>query len=72
MQTTSKIVTKIAAYTTLSKKYDSNRILNAAAYCRVSTDDEDRLNSYRTQKVYYTEHIKKIQNGALRVYMIII
>lgn len=53
------------------KKYDSNRILNVAAYWRVSTDDEDRLNSYRTQKVYYTEHIKKIQNGALRVYMII-
>lgn len=59
VQTTSKIVTKIAADPTLSKKYDSNRILNVAAYCRVSTDDEDQLNSYRTQKVYYTEHIKK-------------
>lgn len=54
-----KTVTKIAADPALSKKYDPNRILRVAAYCRVSTDDEDQLNSYRTQKTYYTEHIKK-------------
>ncbi|MFR1517961.1 MAG: recombinase family protein [Clostridia bacterium] len=30
-----------------------------AAYCRVSTDDEDQFNSYRTQKAYYTDYIKK-------------
>lgn len=54
-----KMVTKIAANPALSKKYDSNRTLKVAAYCRVSTDDEDQLNSYRTQKTYYTEFIKK-------------
>lgn len=54
-----KMVTKIAANPALSKKYDPNRTLKVAAYCHVSTDDEDQLNSYRTQKAYYTELIKK-------------
>lgn len=58
-QATPKMVTKIPANPALSKKYDPNRVLRVAAYCRVSTDDEDQLNSYRTQKVYYTELIKK-------------
>lgn len=56
---TSKIVTKIAANLALSKKRDPNRVLKVAAYCRVSTDDEDQLNSYHTQKSYYTGLIKK-------------
>jgi len=55
----SKIVTRIAANPALSKKMDPNRVLRVAAYCRVSTDDEDQLNSYHTQKSYYTELIKK-------------
>ena len=59
MQLETKIVTKIAANPALSKRNDPNRILKVAAYCRVSTDDEDQLNSYRTQKSYYTELIKK-------------
>ena len=59
MQLETKIVTKIAANPALSKRNDPNRILKVAAYCRVSTDDEDQLNSYRTQKAYYTEPIKK-------------
>ena len=58
-QTSTKIVTKIAANPALSKKHDPNRILKVAAYCRVSTDDEDQLNSYHTQMAYYTEYIKK-------------
>lgn len=33
--------------------------LRVAAYCRVSTNDEDQLNSYRSQVTYYTELIKK-------------
>lgn len=59
MTASTKIVTKIAANPALSKKLDPNRILKVAAYCRVSTDDEDQLNSYRTQMAYYTEYIKK-------------
>lgn len=58
-QVTQKIVTKIAANPALSKKFDPNRTLKVAAYCRVSTDAEDQLNSYRTQKAYYTDYIKK-------------
>jgi len=59
VKSTVKTVTKIAANPALSKKNDPNRVLKVAAYCRVSTDDEDQLNSYRTQKSYYTELIKK-------------
>ena len=59
VQVRTKTVTKIAANPALSKRNDPNRIPGAAAYCRVSTDDEDQLNSYRTQKSYYTELIKK-------------
>ena len=55
VQVRTKTVTKIAANPALSKRNDPNRILRVAAYCRVSTDDEDQLNSYRTQKSYYTE-----------------
>ena len=30
-----------------------------AAYCRVSTDSEEQLNSYEAQKVYYTQKIEE-------------
>ena len=33
--------------------------LRVAAYCRVSTDSEDQLNSYKSQVMYYTDLIKK-------------
>lgn len=29
-----------------------------AAYCRVSTDSEEQLNSYEAQKTYYTQKIQ--------------
>ena len=31
--------------------------LRVAAYCRVSTDDEEQLTSYEAQKSYYTDKI---------------
>ncbi len=31
--------------------------LRVAAYCRVSTDHEDQLNSYRSQVQYYTDYV---------------
>ena len=40
------------ARTNLTKK------LRVAAYCRVSTDSEDQLNSYKSQVKYYTDLIK--------------
>ena len=33
------------------------RQLRVAAYCRVSTKEEDQLNSYEAQKSYYTDKI---------------
>lgn len=32
--------------------------LRVAAYCRVSTDDEEQLTSYEAQKSYYTDKIQ--------------
>ena len=36
-----------------------NRNLRVAAYCRVSTGDEEQLTSYENQKAFYTEKIMK-------------
>ena len=41
---------------TSGKVIDRQRV---AAYCRVSTDSEDQLNSYKSQVQYYTSLIKK-------------
>ena len=44
-----KIVTKIPADPAKAARFDPNRPLRVAAYCRVSTDLDDQLNSYETQ-----------------------
>ena len=54
-----KIVTKIPADPAKAARFDPNRPFRVAAYCRVSTDLDDQLNSYETQKAYYTEYIRK-------------
>jgi len=33
--------------------------IRVAAYCRVSTDNEDQKNSFEAQKTYFDEHIRK-------------
>ena len=33
--------------------------IRAAAYCRVSTDDEDQIKSYNSMIKYYTDLIQK-------------
>ena len=50
----------IKARNTLSPRARTNltKRLRVAAYCRVSTDSEDQLNSYKSQVAYYTELIK--------------
>lgn len=40
-----------------TKKNGIQRQLRVAAYCRVSTDDEEQLSSYEAQKTYYTDKI---------------
>ncbi len=36
-----------------------------AAYCRVSTDSEEQLTSYKAQKAYYTQIISENQDWEL-------
>ena len=36
--------------------------LRVAAYCRVSTDKDEQLNSFEVQKTYYTEKIASNPN----------
>ena len=39
--------------------------LRVAAYCRVSTDSEDQLNSFAAQQSYYNDYIRKHDNWIL-------
>ena len=39
--------------------------MNIAAYCRVSTDKEDQLNSFAAQQSYYNDYIRKHDNWQL-------
>ena len=34
-------------------------VLRVAAYCRVSTDSDDQLNSFAAQQTYYNDYIRK-------------
>ena len=47
------------------KTQETQRQLRVAAYCRVSTDDEEQLTSYEAQQNYYTDKIMDI--GAKRI-----
>lgn len=57
----------IKARNTLSNRARGQFVerLRVAAYCRVSTDSEDQLNSYKSQVLYYTDMIKKNKEWAL-------
>ncbi len=58
MQNTSvRTVTKIEANPLLTNHRNEFKQLRVAAYCRVSTDDDDQINSYKAQVDFYTEHI---------------
>ena len=59
MEQGAKIITKIEANPMLSSKRDEYRQMRVAAYCRVSTDSDDQLESYRAQVAYYTDAIAK-------------
>ena len=44
------------------------RVLRVAAYCRVSTDDEEQLTSYEAQKNYYTDKIMTNKEWTIRLF----
>ena len=52
-----KIVTVIEPKRSLVVDKERHRQQRVAAYCRVSTDSEEQLNSYTNQKKAYTEMI---------------
>ena len=54
-----KLVTKIDANPLLSRQSRQNAVMRVAAYCRVSTDSEDQLESYEAQVAHYTDAISK-------------
>jgi DNA invertase Pin-like site-specific DNA recombinase/regulator of replication initiation timing len=54
-----KIVTKIDANPLLIKHNNENALLRVAAYCRVSTDSDDQIESYKAQVAHYSEVIAK-------------
>ncbi len=54
--TAPKVIT-IPANPALAKARAVRRQLRVAAYCRVSTDSEEQLTSYESQKKYYTDKI---------------
>lgn len=41
---------------------------NVVAYCRVSTEKEDQLNSFEAQKSFFTEYAKKNGYHLIRIY----
>ena len=51
--------------TPIENVYDSNRKLRVAAYCRVSTDNDEQITSYELQKNYYEDFIAKHDNWVL-------
>ena len=57
---TSRNIMKIAAFNTPGM--DENRVLRVAAYCRVSTDDEEQVTSMELQKKHYKELITGTPN----------
>lgn len=62
-----KDVEIIKARNTLSSRAKTNltKRLRVAAYCRVSTDSEDQINSYKSQVQYYTDLIKSNSEWSL-------
>ncbi len=57
--TVNKIVTKIEANPLLVSRENEYKQLRVAAYCRVSTDSDEQLESYDAQLAYYTDAIAK-------------
>lgn len=42
--------------------------MNVAAYCRVSTDKSDQLNSLEAQKKFFMEYTRKHDHNLIKLY----
>ena len=59
-----KVIT-IPAKPEAASRPSIRRQLRVAAYCRVSTDDEEQLTSYEAQQNYYTDKIMTNQDWTM-------
>ena len=59
-----KVITIPAKQETV-KAQETKRQLRVAAYCRVSTDEEEQLSSYEAQQSYYTDYIMKNRDWSM-------
>ena len=59
-----KVIT-IPAKPEAAKAHTVQRQLRVAAYCRVSTDEEEQLTSYAAQQTYYTDNIMANKNWTM-------
>lgn len=62
---TASNVTIIPAKVQTEINRDKYHQLRVAAYCRVSTEQEEQQNSYQVQIAYYTDLINRKKNGLL-------
>ena len=62
-------VTVIPAKVRMAENRDKYHQLRVAAYCRVSTAQEEQQNSYQVQIAYYTDLINRKRNGLLQAYL---
>ena len=58
-------VTEIPATLTYSQTSKQKKYLRVAAYCRVSRDDEEQINSFQVQISYYTSMISQHEGWVL-------
>lgn len=65
-----KVVTKIEANPLLVSRERERTIIRVAAYCRVSTDSAEQLDSYQAQIAYYTDYIAKNPGWRLPAFML--
>lgn len=59
-----KVIT-IPAKPEIARQHTVQRQLRVAAYCRVSTDEEEQLTSYEAQQTYYTDKIMANKNWTM-------
>lgn len=65
MLKTASNVTVIPALSTEELKRKNHKQIRVAAYCRVSTDHEEQINSYQVQVEYYTNYINSNPEWAM-------
>ena len=65
MTETAPNIIVIPAHPETAKGRAAQRQLRVAAYCRVSTKDEEQLTSYEAQQAYYTDMIMKNPNWTM-------